>query len=300
MKLNRNVFIVAWIVSPAFSLAQNGDTASSQPAEPEEAPFSFFIWPEPAKLEGSLATDRPGFSTSAFLVPRGHAHLELGHIYSYDQEKRSETQNHLVPGASLRVGLLDDFELRVGWSGMSLTESKFPDESPRTGRRFKNHQHEDGATDMNVGFKMPILKHTDENCLPNLSMIPSLSLPPGTDNKTTGDVDPTFLLAWNYPLTDKFLLYGVGSIASISDSEGRFAQATGSLAGAYTINSKWSVFVEYFGIYPSTRDTDCQHNINGGPVFLINDNMQLDFAVGMGLNEEAPDFFINWGLSIRF
>lgn len=306
MKPNALCAILVCLFLTTVSWAQYEPASTSQPTGANEAgadrseSLSFFIWPEPAERTGPLATDRPGFSNTAFLVPRGHAHLELGHIYSYDQEKRSETQNHLVPGTSLRVGLLDEFELRVGWSGMSLTESKFPDESSRTGRHFKNHQHDDGATDMSVGFKSPILKHSDTNHLPNVSIVPSLSIPTGTNNKTTGDVDPTFQVAWNYPFTDQFVLYGVGSIASISDTEGRFAQATGSLAGSYTINDRWSVFVEYFGIYPNTRETDCQHNINGGPVLLINDNIQLDLAVGMGLNEEAPDFFVNWGLSIRF
>lgn len=313
MKSNTGIGVSVWAVLLIGGSAPGGawaDDATSQPAdeaEPatamedeSEKPLAFFIWPEPAKLEGPLVTDRPGFSNTAFLVPRGHAHLELGHVYSYDQEKRTETQNHLVAGTSLRVGLLDDMELRVGWSGMSLTESKFPDESPRTGRHFMNHQHDDGATDMSIGFKMPILKHSGTNYLPNLSMVPSISIPTGANNKTSGDVDPTFLLAWNYPITSKFTAYGVGSIAAVTDSEGRYAQATGSLAGSYTIDERWSVFIEYFGIYPSTRETDCQHNINGGPVFLISDNIQMDLAVGMGLNEEAPDFFVNWGISIRF
>ncbi|RIK66108.1 MAG: hypothetical protein DCC65_10830 [Planctomycetota bacterium] len=291
--------ILAIIAAPIAHAQHEGEPQSSQPAAEEKSPFSFFIWPEPAKLEGPISTDRPGFSTSASLVPRGHMHIEVGHIYSYDQEKRTETQSHLVPGTGLRVGLLDDLELRVNWNGMSLTESKFRDTSP-AGRRFTNHQHDDGAGDMSTGFKFPVLKHTDTNHQPNISLVPTISLPTGGKTKTTGDVDPSILLAWNYPLTEKFTLYGIGSVASISDSDGRFCQSAASFAGSYTISDQWSFFVEYFGIYPNTRNSDCQHNINGGPVFLITDNIQLDLAVGMGLNEEAPDFFVNWGISIRF
>jgi hypothetical protein len=295
--------VVICLISPALSFAQHEREPTTQPAGEADAKakseFAFFIWPEPVKLESPLSTDRPGFSDSAFLVPRGHAHLEIGHIYAYDQEKRTETQTHLVPGSSLRVGLLDDFELRLKWGGMSLVESKFPDES-RSGRRITSHEHDDGGTDMSVGFKAPILKHTDSNRLPNLSMVPSISLPTGAESKSSGDVDPTFELAWNYPVTDKLVVYGVGIISSVSDSRGRFCQAAGSLAGCYTVKDKLSFFIEYFSIYPGTRETDCQHNINGGPVILITDNIQLDFAVGMGLNEKAPDFFTNCGISIRF
>ncbi|HKQ47640.1 MAG TPA: transporter [Phycisphaerae bacterium] len=301
MKLQRCISGLVFMMAASLCLAQSQPEApTSQPSsEPESGP-AFFIWPEPAKLEGPLATDRPGFSNTAFLVPRGHAHLEIGHIYSYDQEKHTETQNHLVPGTSLRVGLLDDLEFRVGWSGMSLTESKFRDVTPG-GRTFTNHQHDDGATDMSVGFKAPLLKHDDTNYLPNLSVVPALSLPTGGRTKTSDDVDPSLLLAWNYPVTGKFLVYGVGSIASVTDPEGsRFSQTAASLAGSYSVSDQLSFFIEYFGIYPSTHHTDCQHNLNGGPVYLITDNIQLDLAIGLGLNEEAPDFFVNWGLSIRF
>ena len=301
MKPDRILVLAVWLLWPALGVAQHEHEPTTLPGPEVEAKAEpgFFIWPEPANLEGALSTDRPGFSDTAFLVPRGHAQLELGYIYSYDKENHTKTENQTVPGTSLRVGLLDDFELRVKWSGMSLTDSKFPDVSPG-GRSYINHQHDDGATDMSVGFKTPILKHTDTNYLPNLSIIPALSLPTGARSKASGNVDPSLELAWNYPIADKFTIYGVGSAAGVSDAEGRFFQSTASLAGCYQVTSRLSFFVEYFGFYPSTRNTDCQHNIDFGPVFLITDNIQLDFAVGMGLNEEAPDFFINWGLSIRF
>ena len=273
-----------------------GATTTRQAAEVSSA---FFLWPEPAPLSGALATDRPGFSDTAFLVPRGHAHLELGAGYAYDHEDQSRARTYTIGTTALRVGVLDDFELRVKWGGMSLVDTRYPDTSAG-GRSFIHHQNIDGATDLSVGFKSPILKHTDANHLPNLSMVPSLSIPSGTNTKTSGDVDPTFELAWNYPLSDKLTGYGIGAIASISDADGRFAQASASLAASYALTDRLSLFVEYFGIYPSARNADCQHNLNGGPVLLINDNLQLDFAVGMGLNEEAPDFFTNVGLSIRF
>jgi hypothetical protein len=297
----RLIFPVVIGFTPTIALAQHEHQSSTtQPSSaPEAKPFAFFIWPEPAKLDGPIATDRPGYSDTAFLVPRGHTQLEIGFLFSHDTEGDTNTKTHTLPVASLRVGLLDDFELRVKWGGMSLVDGYAPFTTPG-GRNITKQDHVDGATDMSVGFKAPILKHTDTNCLPNVSMVPSLSLPVGTDTKTSGDVDPTFELAWNYPITSKLTINGVGSIASISDSEGRFAQASGSFAGCYAITDKLSFFVEYFGIYPNTRHSDCQHDIDLGPVILITDNIQLDFAVGMGLNEEAPDFFTNMGVSFRF
>jgi hypothetical protein len=59
-------------------------------------------------------------------------------------------------------------------------------------------------------------------------------------------------------------------------------------------------YLEYFGIYPNDRGSDCAHTINGGFTFPITDNLQFDVRMGVGLNEEADDLFAGSGLAIRF
>lgn len=287
-------------ILPSVCLAQQAEDAQSQPATAEKTPEQrdALAWFSTAPLSGSLATDRPGYSDTAFLVPRGHVQYEMGLGFACEVENRSRTRTISAGTAALRLGLLDEFELRIKWGGMSLVDTRYPDKSP-AGRSYMNHESIDGATDMSLGSKSPILKHSDMNYLPNISIVPSISLPTGTLTKTSGDVDPTLEIAWNYPVTDRLTVYGIGTITSITDSAGRLAQGSASAAVSYALTSRMSLFAEYFGIYPNARNSDCQHSINGGPVFLINDNMQVDFAIGLGLNEEAPDFFANVGFSIR-
>lgn len=158
--------------------------------------------------------------------------------------------------------------------------------------------HADGGTDMSLGFKTPLLKQ--DGLIPNLSLIPAISLPTGTSSKSTGDVDPEVRLAWNYGLTDKWSVYGVGLATALTDAHGRYLQSGASLATYYQFTPHLGGFVEYFGVYPGARGGDCQHNIDFGPVILINDNFQIDLRAGFGLNEEAPDFFTGIGFSFRF
>jgi len=245
-----------------------------------------------------MSSDRPGFSDTYALVPRGYSHLESGYTYTYDREGSSRTKNHILGEFSLRTGLTDEFELRVKWTGFSSTESRFEGESRWAGRRIMITDHEDGATDMSIGFKAPLLKQ--RGLIPNLSIIPALSLPTGTNSKSTGDVDPEVRLAWNYAITEKLAAYGVGLAGGISDDKGRFFQAGASLATVYQFTKSMSGFVEYYGLYPSARDTDCQHNIDFGPVILVNKDFQIDFRVGFGLNKEAPDYFAGIGFCYRF
>lgn len=269
--------------------------AGEERAEEERAGFWIF---NRAPMHTGMSSDRPGFSDSYSVVPRGYSHLESGYTFTYDYERSTRLANHTLGEFSLRTGLMDNFELRIKWTGGSFTETHFEDTSPRTGRHITREDHDDGATDMSIGFKTQLLKQ--KGWIPNLSIIPAISIPTGSRNKTTGDVDPEVRVAWNYALSDKWSVYGVGLATWLSDGDGRFFQSGASLATYYQFTPKLGGFVEYYGLYPSTRDSDCQHNINFGPVILLDENIQVDIRVGFGLNEEAPDFFAGIGFCTRF
>lgn len=272
--------------------------AGAEAAKPaEDNPPGFWIFNRPTKV-GSMASDRPGFSDSYSVVPRGYTHLEGGYSFYYDKEDKSKTENHLLGEFSLRTGLFDNFELRLKWAGYSLTESTSEGQSRWAGRNITITDHEDGGTDMSLGFKTQLLKQN--GLIPNLSIIPAISLPTGSSSKSTGDVDPEVRLAWNYSLNEKLSMYGVVLAAGVSDDEGRFFQSGASLAAYYQFTPKVGGFVEYYGLYPSSRDSDCQHNIDFGPVILIRENFQIDIRAGFGLNEEAPDFQAGVGFCYRF
>jgi len=245
-----------------------------------------------------MVSDRPGFSDSYALVPRGYSHLEFGYTFGYDRGDSRRTKNHTLGKFSLRTGLTDEFELRLKWTGFSFTESLFEDTSRWAGRRIMSNDHDDGGTDMSIGFKSPLLK--PKGLIPNLSVIPAISLPTGTNSKSTGDVDPEIRLAWKYALNDKWSIYGVGLATALSGGEGRFFQSGASLATYYQFTKHVGGFVEYYGLYPSARGSDCQHNVDFGPVILVNDNFQIDLRAGFGLNEEAPDFVAGIGFCVRF
>ena len=80
----------------------------------------------------------------------------------------------------------------------------------------------------------------------------------------------------------------------------QFLQTTQSVSLAYDIVDRLAGYVEYFVLAPDVIGEDCAHNLNTGFTYLITDNIQADWRIGMGLNEQAPDFFTGVGLSFRF
>jgi hypothetical protein len=250
-----------------------------------------------APLDGPLVSDRPDFTESAVTIPWGHVQLEGGYTFTYDREGGERTRDHTFPEFLFRIGLVEDVELRVGWLGWSMTDNLFKERND-AGRLVTREDREEGATDMDVGFKFHVLDQ--DGFVPDFAIMPMLSVPTGTTSKTSTDVDPLVALLWAYDLTERWALAGQFIFAAPTSEKGRFFQAASSLSLGLSITDRLGAYTEYFGFYHNDRDTDSAHTLNGGFTFLVTDNLQFDIRAGFGLNEEADDFFTGAGFVILF
>jgi hypothetical protein len=258
----------------------------------------FWIFPEPAPLEGKIATDRPGFSDTAALVPRGRFQIEGGYTFTYDREGKRRVQDHQMPEIAFRTGLTDWLEFRAKWNGYSYSEVLDVVRS-RDGRRVSRKDHVDGGSDLNLGFKMPLLS-ADHGAPLNLSIIPSLYVPTGSGSKSANNVVPEIKFPWNYAVYDRITLFG-SILGRVQDgSNGQFYQTAVTLGAGYAMTDWMTLYTEYFGVYPAIRNEDCSHLLSAGPIFRITDNLSVDVRVAAGLNEQAPDFQTSIGFGIRY
>ena len=93
-------------------------------------------------MTGKIATDRPGFSDTASLVPRGRIQIESGYTFTYDREHDRRVIDHNYPELALRTGLTDWLEFRALWIGYSSTEVLDKITTP-AGRHINHEDHED-------------------------------------------------------------------------------------------------------------------------------------------------------------
>ena len=140
---NNNSYVYednSWAVQEAEPLSLDGDETGSTSTTTTETTTEtttsksccksschsscdgFWMFPEPAPV-GSIVTDRPGFSDSASLVPRGRFQIEGGYTFTYDREGKRRTIDHQFPEIALRTGLTDWLEFRAKWNGFSLTQT---------------------------------------------------------------------------------------------------------------------------------------------------------------------------------
>jgi hypothetical protein len=63
------------------------------------------------------------------------------------------------------------------------------------------------------------------------------------------------------------------------------------------ITQKVAVYAEVFGFAP--QKSAANQSMDGGFMFLVKPNIQLDVEGGFGLTDNAPDYFVGCGLSLR-
>jgi hypothetical protein len=270
--------VLASLTASAAALAQD---EPDKPTDPMDEP---------------LITDRPDFTESTDAIPAGHFQLEAGYTFTYDRENDDRVRDHTAPEFLLRIGVVDDVELRLGWQGYSWTENQFETRT-RGGRRVTSEDWTDGAHDLSVGFKLKLLEQ--DGLVPHFGILGSMNIPVGSDVVSSGDVEPSAILLWAYDLTDELALAGNVGFASLVDGGDRFFQTSASLSLAVALTEQLGGYVEYFGLYPNAEDSDAAHSLNVGLTYLINNNFQIDWRIGGGLNEEADDFFTGVGFSWR-
>jgi len=249
------------------------------------------------RQDAPLVTDRPDFTESTDAVPTGRLQLEGGYTFTFDREGPDRVRGHTAPELLLRVGLAENFELRLGWEGYTWSEEQSAGET-RSGRRVTRETWTQGGHDVSLGIKYKLLEQ--DGAIPHFGVIAEMSVPSGSTVVSSGDVEPGVVLLWAYDVSDSFAVAGNFGLGVPTDGGQRFVQTSASLSFAFSLSERWGAYAEYFGTYPNQRGSDCAHSVNGGLTYLISDDVQLDWRIGAGLNEEADDFFTGVGFAWRW
>ncbi len=258
-------------------------------------PGTLFQWTDRVEPHGGpdlsepLVTDRPDFTEASSTVGRGVAQLEFGYTYTLNNDGGVRDEAHSIGEPLLRYGIIADWlELRIGVFPI-LSSSK------SAAGRSRNS----GVEDLYLGLKLGLTPQ--EGVLPEMALIPQMTVPSGTDGLSADAVSPG--LNWIYAWEINDFLFTAGSsqfnavLASATNHHSEFAQ---SWTAAYTLTEKLGAYTEWYGLFPiNAASVKPQHYFNGGFTYLLTNDMQFDIRAGMGLNNAADDFFVGTGLSVR-
>ena len=238
-------------------------------------------------LEEPLVTDRPDFTEASSTVGRGVAQFEMGYTYMFDDDSTDQMVTNSYPEMLLRYGIIAEWlELRIAQNVASESV---------------NGVEDTGAEDLYLGFKIGI---TPQECLlPEMALIPQMTVPSGSDAFTDGEVLPGLNWIYSWELNDL-----IGTAASTQfnrvldeDTDKAYTEWAQSWTVAFALTDRMGGYTEWFAFFPHSADTaKPKHFFNGGFTWLFSNNVQWDVRAGVGLNDAADGYFVGTGLSIRF
>ena len=226
-----------------------------------------------------LVTDRPDQTESSRVVPIGLIQIESGWVLTENEEASIQRQTHQLPSSLLRIGILDNVELRLGMDGFYWEN--------------KGGLRKRGFGNIEVGTK--ILVGCEKAWQPETALLASLSMP--TDEKA---LDPSFRALFSHTLSDRLASgYNIGVSWSTEGDGNTLTDFNYTAALGIGLISGISMFVEFFGDIPIGSSRSAAHSFDGGFTVLIRENIQLDLSGAIGLSEGAEDRFIGLGASLR-
>jgi hypothetical protein len=240
-----------------------------------------------------LVTDRPDQTESAEVVPVATLQVEAGALHLRDESGGERLELFEGPGTLVRWGLARRWELRFGWAGWIDSETK--------GQIAR--QESSGAGDPELGAKLE-LAALDAGHPLDLALLAHVTLPAGDEEVGSPRADPSLRLLGAHGLSDRVGLgWNAGyEAASFEDAAGEvhtLGRFVYTAALGFDLAPRWGAFVELFGDLPASDPAPAAHSFDGGVTYLLTPTVQLDLAVGVGLDGDAPDHFIGVGLSLR-
>jgi hypothetical protein len=239
-----------------------------------------------------LVTDRPDVTESSEVVTRGFVQFEIGYNFVRFELDGEKVETSTLPATLIRVGLDRKVELRIDWLGYVNVSREVDGVTT----------DESGSGNTGLGVKVKLRE--EKGAAPQLALLVDAVLPTGDRGLRTERIDPQVRLAGSHTLSERFGLgwnVGVTALSREDDTGEQHTDGIGrySVSGAIGFGDRWGTFVELFGFIPLSGPDSSVHSFDAGFTFLTSDNVQLDLSGGVGLNDNADDWFAGAGISFR-
>ncbi|MEZ5008189.1 MAG: transporter [Chitinophagales bacterium] len=228
--------------------------------------------------------DRPQLTTSGVILPVKTFAIETGFRANIiDQDNYSFNYNQTL----VRIGMMKLMEMTVGF---------------RVPGTLSNGNHEIGFASPKAGLKVLMKEKGDGNM--GLAFVGEAGINFGTKNFKDTKVLPAFRVAMDIDLSDKTNMrinYGAEwrENLQVLDTEGNPA-IDPFFVVALNVNQQFSdkitAFVE---VYANVKHNNFRNDyfLNGGLIYKMKSNVQLDFAAGAGLSPNSPRGNVQIGFS---
>jgi hypothetical protein len=238
-----------------------------------------------AQTTPELITDRPDQTESSAVVPHKFLQIETGFLLENKSNNLLKHKSYAFNSTLLRYGLLHNFELRLGLEYLS---DRFEMKQQDTTSKIA------GFGPLYTGFKVKIAD--EDGWKPEIAFLGGFVFPfTAKKDYKPSHVAADMRLAFSHTLSDRFSLgYNLGAEW---DGESAGPLYFYSIALGVGLTNNLSIFAESFGLL--NPEGEPENLVDAGFTYLILQNLQVDLSGGIGLNDQAIDNFISFGLTLR-
>lgn len=231
--------------------------------------------------KAEIVTDRPDQSNTPLLIPKGSLQIETGFLYEEVTSEEIDQANIAFNNTLIKYGVNEYFELR--FSAGFLGTRQYVSDGVTT----------NGFSPMGLGVK---IKLADESGFwPQAALVSHIYLKTGSEEYTPQYTPTDICFSFSHTLSDRISLgYNVGGLWGGETPEATFFY---TLSLGFSVSGKLGIFAESYAYFPEMHEAS--HRVDGGVTFKITPVVQFDMSGGIGLSNNAPDYFLSTGLSVR-
>jgi hypothetical protein len=244
-----------------------------------------------AEFRRELSTDRPDKTESPYTIESGHVQFELD-LFNFSRRVTNSVpgrweSNAYSSSMNAKIGIHPriDLQLVLGWEKTEESTSQYVMKAT-------------GFSDPVVRLKVNLLGNDSGTVA--IGLMPFVSAPIGSGEVTTSDWQGGIMLPIAIALPYDLGLGMMYELDIVSDGAGNYhSEYVSSITTGRDLNSRVGAYVEFFQLCGFDDFSAWAPTLDFGLTFALNENLQLDCGVNVGLNDHADDINPFIGLSFR-
>ncbi len=241
--------------------------------------------PTPRERLREMSTDRPDVTESPFTVDAGHAQLELD-LASWIRDHRtsegsSGQQAWTFGNANLKFGFTRQIDFQIA--------------TP-----LYTHVRRGPAGFGDLTFRLKVNLWGNDGGATAFALMPFVTMPTAADGLGSDRVEGGLILPFSAELPHG---WDFGTMVELdwladADGDGYHFETVTSWTFGHTIAGPLSGYLEFVSVL--STESAWAASFDCGLTYALNDNVQLDAGVNIGLTRAAEDLNPFVGLSVRF
>jgi len=251
----------------------------------DKSQFNLFN-PTPAALMREMSTDRPDTTESAYTVDAGHLQIESSFFDYTTDDDNGDFDGWSVLPMNVKLGLMNNMDLQFVFAPYLREELE--------------GESTDGFGATQLRLKINLWGNDGGDTA--LAVMPFVQFPTADDDfGATDHVEGGVIFPFAMSLPREWSLGAMAEFDAVRDAadEDYELQFVHTATLGHDIVGDLAGYVEYVGVASTESGAGYVAVLGGGLTYGVNENVQLDCGVNVGLSEDADDFNAFAGISVR-